>query len=102
MFVKSQRGPSKRWERPFSGIEGYGSYFAIINERLRANVSTQIFLEDISDFSAMNEEYSKWFTGDQRPARSCVAVKQLPRGSPVEIECIARVSHRYLLYFRQC
>lgn len=36
---------------------------------------------------AMNEEYSKWFT--HKPARSCVAVKQLPKGVDVEIECIA-------------
>jgi enamine deaminase RidA (YjgF/YER057c/UK114 family) len=35
----------------------------------------------------MNEEYAKWFT--HKPARSCVAVKQLPKGVDVEIECIA-------------
>lgn len=35
----------------------------------------------------MNEEYSKWFT--HKPARSCVAVYQLPKGVDVEIECIA-------------
>lgn len=36
---------------------------------------------------SMNEEYAKWFT--HKPARSCVAVKQLPKGVDVEIECIA-------------
>jgi len=35
----------------------------------------------------MNEEYAKWFV--QKPARSCVAVKTLPKGVDVEIECIA-------------
>jgi 2-iminobutanoate/2-iminopropanoate deaminase len=35
----------------------------------------------------MNEEYAKWFT--HKPARSAVAVKQLPKGVDVEIECIA-------------
>jgi enamine deaminase RidA (YjgF/YER057c/UK114 family) len=35
----------------------------------------------------MNEEYAKWFV--HKPARSCVAVKQLPKGVDVEIECIA-------------
>lgn len=37
----------------------------------------------------MNEEYAKWFT--HKPARSCVAVKQLPKLVDVEIECIALV-----------
>jgi enamine deaminase RidA (YjgF/YER057c/UK114 family) len=36
---------------------------------------------------SMNEEYSKWFT--HKPARSCVAVKTLPKNVDVEIECIA-------------
>jgi enamine deaminase RidA (YjgF/YER057c/UK114 family) len=35
----------------------------------------------------MNEEYGKWFS--HKPARSCVAVKQLPKNVDVEIECIA-------------
>jgi len=47
-------------------------------------------VEHVTDercFKHMNEEYAKWFT--HKPARSCVAVKQLPRGVDVEIECIA-------------
>lgn len=40
-----------------------------------------------SGYKTMNEEYSKWFT--HKPARSCVAVKQLPKNVDVEIECIA-------------
>ncbi len=41
----------------------------------------------MANFAAMNEVYQKFFT--HKPARSCVAVKQLPKGVPVEIECIA-------------
>ena len=38
-------------------------------------------------FADVNTEYAKWFT--LKPARSCVAVKQLPKGVEVEIECVA-------------
>ena len=41
----------------------------------------------MDNFAAMNATYEKFFT--HKPARSCVAVKQLPKGVPVEIECIA-------------
>ncbi|EON96954.1 putative endoribonuclease l-psp protein [Phaeoacremonium minimum UCRPA7] len=50
-------------------------------------VKVNIFLTDMANFASMNEEYAKWFT--HKPARSCVAVKQLPKGVDVEIECIA-------------
>lgn len=52
-------------------------------------VKTTVFLDDMSHFKEMNEEYEKWFT--HRPARSCVAVRELPKGVPVEIECVAVV-----------
>ncbi|MCJ1476323.1 hypothetical protein MMC13_004989 [Lambiella insularis] len=50
-------------------------------------VKVNVFLTDMANFTEMNGEYEKHFTG--RPARSCVAVKQLPKGVDVEIECIA-------------
>ncbi|KAL2269936.1 hypothetical protein VTJ83DRAFT_2120 [Remersonia thermophila] len=50
-------------------------------------VKVNAFLTDMANFADMNEEYAKWFT--HKPARSCVAVKQLPKGVDVEIECIA-------------
>ncbi|POS78698.1 endoribonuclease L-PSP [Diaporthe helianthi] len=50
-------------------------------------VKVNIFLADMNDFAAMNEEYAKWFT--HKPARSCVAVKTLPKGADVELEAIA-------------
>lgn len=51
-------------------------------------LKTTIFLTDISDFGKVNEVYGKFF-GGQNPARSCVAVKELPKAAKVEIECIA-------------
>lgn len=51
-------------------------------------VKTSVFLADISDFAAMNEVYATFFEG-AAPARSAVAVKDLPKGARVEIECIA-------------
>ncbi len=51
-------------------------------------VKTTIFLADMADFKTVNEIYAKRFTGAP-PARSCVAVKELPRGGKVEIEAIA-------------
>ena len=50
-------------------------------------VKTTCFLADIADFAAFNEVYAKYFTS--KPARSCVAVKQIPKGALCEIECIA-------------
>ena len=51
-------------------------------------VKTTVFLADMTDFAAMNEVYSQFFEAPF-PARSAVAVKTLPKGALVEIECIA-------------
>ena len=52
-------------------------------------IKTTCFLADIADFAAFNEVYAKYFT--EKPARSCVAVKSLPKGALVEVEIIAEV-----------
>ena len=52
-------------------------------------VKTTCFLADMGDFAAFNEVYAKYFTGN--PARSCVAVKDLPKGVLCEVETIASV-----------
>ena len=52
-------------------------------------VKTTCFLSDMADFAAFNEVYGKYFTG--KPARSCVAAKQLPRNVLVEVEVIAEI-----------
>lgn len=51
-------------------------------------VKTTVLLADIADFGAMNEVYSTFFS-QPYPARSAFAVKDLPKGALVEIECIA-------------
>ena len=51
-------------------------------------VKTTVFLADMGDFAAMNEVYAQFFA-EPFPARSAVAVKALPKGALVEIECIA-------------
>jgi reactive intermediate/imine deaminase len=50
-------------------------------------VKVNVFLTSMDNFAEMNSVYEKFFT--HKPARSCVAVYQLPKGVPVEIECIA-------------
>lgn len=52
-------------------------------------VKTTCFLADMADFGAFNGVYEKYFTG--KPARSCVAVKELPKGVLCEVEVIAAV-----------
>ena len=51
-------------------------------------VKTTVFLADMGDFAAMNGVYAQFFSAPF-PARSAVAVKTLPKGALVEIECIA-------------
>jgi 2-iminobutanoate/2-iminopropanoate deaminase len=50
-------------------------------------VKTTCFLADMGDFAAFNEVYAKYFPG--KPARSCAAVKDLPKGALCEVEAVA-------------
>ena len=52
-------------------------------------IKTTCFLADMADFAAFNEVYARYFTG--KPARSCVAVKTLPKNVLCEIEAIAEI-----------
>ena len=52
-------------------------------------VKTTCFLADMADFAAFNGVYEKYFVN--KPARSCVAVKTLPKGVKVEVEVIAEI-----------
>lgn len=52
-------------------------------------IKTTCFLADMNDFAAFNEVYAQYFTS--KPARSCVAVKDLPKGVLCEIEAIAEI-----------
>ena len=61
-------------------LEAAGTSFAKV-------IKTTCFLADMSDFAAFNEAYAKYFLS--KPARSCVAVKDLPKGVLCEVEAIA-------------
>ena len=52
-------------------------------------IKTTVFLKDMGDFAAFNEVYGRYFTS--KPARSCFAVKDLPRGFLCEVEVIAEI-----------
>ena len=54
---------------------------------LKSTVKTVCFLADMADFAAFNEVYAQYFT--EKPARSCVAVKDIPKGALVEVEAVA-------------
>lgn len=54
---------------------------------LQSAVKTVCFLADMADFAAFNEVYATYFA--EKPARSCVAVKTLPKGALVEVEVVA-------------
>lgn len=54
---------------------------------LKSAVKTVCFLANMADFAAFNEVYAQYFT--QKPARSCVAVKELPKGALVEVDVVA-------------
>jgi len=60
-----------------------------INDVVKVNV----FLSDMANFAKMNEIYSQYW-GDIKPCRTCVAVKQLPLDTDVEIECTAVLSKK--------
>ena len=62
---------------------------AASNSGLEYVVKTTCFLADMNDFADFNEVYGKYFVS--KPARSCVAVKSLPKGALAEVEVIATV-----------
>jgi 2-iminobutanoate/2-iminopropanoate deaminase len=69
-------------------MENLRAVLTAAGSSLDAVVKTTVFLISMSDFAAMNEVYARYFTG-AAPARTTVAVAELPRGARVEIECIA-------------
>ena len=69
-------------------LENLSNVLKVANSSLDSVVKTSVFLTNMDDFAAMNEVYEKYFR-DNKPARSTIGVKELPRGAKVEIECIA-------------
>jgi 2-iminobutanoate/2-iminopropanoate deaminase len=75
-------------EQTARALENLRAVLTTAGSSLSLVVKTTVFLVDMTDFTAMNEVYGRFF-GDHRPARSTVAVAALPRGAQVEIEVIA-------------
>ena len=70
-------------------MKNLGAVLAQAGSSFEKAVKTTCFLADIADFAAFNAVYAKYFT--TCPARSCVAVKTLPKGALVEVEVIAKL-----------
>lgn len=66
-----------------------GAVLAAAGANFSHVMKTTCFLADMADFSAFNAVYAKYFVS--KPARSCVAVRELPKGVLCEIEAIARL-----------
>ena len=70
-------------------MKNLGEVLAAAGASFESAVKTTCFLADMGDFAVFNEVYAAYFTTN--PARSCVAVKTLPKGVLVEVEGIAAV-----------
>lgn len=68
-------------------MKNLGAVLEAAGSSYEKTVKTTCFLSDMGDFAAFNEIYAKYFTG--KPARSCVAVKTLPKNVLCEVEVIA-------------
>ena len=70
-------------------MKNLGEVLSAAGSSYEKAIKTTCFLSDIADFAAFNEVYAKYFT--EKPARSCVAVRDLPKGALVEVEVIAEI-----------
>ena len=70
-------------------MKNLGAVLAEAGSSFDKAIKTTCFLANISDFTAFNGVYAKYFTS--KPARSCVAVKDLPKNALVEVEVIATI-----------
>ncbi len=70
-------------------MKNLGEVLAASGSSFEKAVKTTCFLASIADFASFNEVYAKYFT--EKPARSCVAVRDLPKGVLVEVEVIAEI-----------
>ena len=68
-------------------MKNVGALLAEAGTNYTRVIKTTCFLADMGDFAAFNEVYARYFT--EKPARSCVAVKELPKGVLCEVEVIA-------------
>ncbi len=80
-----QTDPAKAAGQALQNIE---AILAAAGLAMQDVVKVTIFLKDMADFTAVNEEYARHFS-QPYPARACVAVKDLPKGAVLEMEAIA-------------
>ena len=71
-------------------MKNLGEVLKSANSSFENAIKTVCFIADMNDFGAFNEVYAKYFTS--KPARSCVAVKALPKNVLAEVEVIAVVN----------
>ena len=70
-------------------MKNLGAVLSAAGSSFEKAIKTTCFLAEMSDFAEFNQVYSRYFT--EKPARSCVAVKSLPKGVLVEVEVIAEI-----------
>ena len=70
-------------------MKNLGAVLEAADTSFEKAIKTTCFLADMADFASFNEVYSKYFT--EKPARSCVAVKTLPKNVLVEVDTIAEI-----------
>ena len=75
-------------EQTHQVMKNIGAILGEIGLRYDHIMKTTVFLKDLNDFAAFNEIYASYFDG-QFPARSCIAVADIPAGAKVEVECLA-------------
>lgn len=97
LFISGQGGIDPETGKVTAGLESQaeltmkniGAILAASGSGYDKVVKTTCFLTDMADFAVFNAVYEKYFTGN--PARSCVAVRQLPLGLLCEVEVIALI-----------
>ena len=70
-------------------LENLSAVLSASGSSLARVVKCNVFLADMDDFAAVNAVYARYFSGDEPPARATVAVRTLPKGARVEIDCVA-------------
>ena len=71
-------------------MQNLGAVLTAAGASFESAIKTTCFLADMADFAAFNEVYARYFT--EKPARSCVAVKTLPKSVLVEVEVVAKIN----------
>lgn len=75
-------------DRTHQAIKNLTAVLEAAGTNINNVVKVNVFIDDMANFAAMNEVYTTYW-GENKPCRTCVAAKQLPLGTDVEIECIA-------------